>query len=82
MNNEKDPTHRTHRLSGVALVVGDRRILRGVVLRAVLAIVLRGVLAAVLLWIVTLLHFLPVTSQRGPDRRWGVLARVTLLLDR
>lgn len=64
----------------VALVVGRRRILRGVVLRIVLAIVLR----AVLLWIVTLLHFLSVTSERAPEEAplgWrGVLVRVTLLL--
>jgi len=62
----------------IALVVGGRRILGGIVLWAVLA--------AVLLWIVTLLHFLPVASGRDPEeallRWWGVLARVTLLIVR
>ena len=68
----------------VALVVGGRRILRIVILRVVLAIVLRVVLGVVLLWIVTLLHFLSITSERTPEEaplRWrGVLVGVTLLL--
>jgi len=79
---------RTHRL---ALVVGGRGILRGVIWLVVLAIVLWAVLVvvlwvvlAVVLWIVSLLHFLSVTSGWGPHeaplRWWGVLVWVTLLL--
>jgi len=64
----------------VALVVSSRRILRGVILRAVLAIVL-WVVAVVLLWIVSRLVFLSVASKEAPLRwRRGVLVRVALLL--
>jgi len=78
--------NRTHRL---ALVIGGRRILRGVVrwvvlaivLWAILVVVLRVVLWVVQLWVVSLLCFLPVASRWGPPRRWlDVLVRVTLLL--
>jgi len=66
---------RGYRLTGVALVVGSRGILRGVVLWVVLTIILgvvlaivpRVVLAVVQLWIVTRLHFLSVASRRGPE---------------
>jgi len=71
---------RGRRLIVVALVVGGRRILRGIVLWIVLAIVLR----VVLLWTVSLLCFLSVASERNPGKapgRWrGILVEVTLLL--
>jgi len=78
-------------LVGVLLVVGNRRVLRGIVLWVILAIllwvvlavVLWVVLAVVLLWAVILLRLLAVASQRRPREAplwWGVLVRVALLL--
>lgn len=72
--------NRTHRLGGVALVIGGRRVLGAGVLRAllvVLRIVLRAVLA-ILLWVITLLRFLSKEALLG--RRRGILGYVTLLL--
>jgi len=54
--------NRTRRLVKVAMVVSSGRILRGVVLWAILTIVLWAVLAVVLLWVVTLLFLLSVAS--------------------
>ena len=63
----------------ISLFVCSRRVLRGVVLRAVLA-----VLRIVLLRIVSLLLFLPISSEWGPEvarLRWRrILSSVTLLL--
>jgi len=85
---------RGHRLIVVALVVGDRRVLGGIVLWTILAVVLWVVLAmmlcvilgVVLLLTITLLRFLSVASDRGPEkaalRLWGILVRVTLLVRR
>jgi len=72
----------------VALVVGGGRILRGIVLWAVLPVVLWGVLwvvlPAVLLRIVTRLFFLSVASEwEEALLRWrGILVGVNLLLVR
>jgi len=78
-------------LIGAHLVVGGRRVLRGIVLWVILAIVLWVVLGVVLwvvlvivlLWAVILLRLLAIASERHPreaPRWWGVLVRVVLLL--